>query len=391
MKRELLFRRRFLGVWITAIVAFLCLIGLFLILHNPMSREESLIPCAMEPKTQEAIRTTTNLLSQNSSPTIGYSAGQNGRYTTYVTHVESITQEEVPSFYSPYNPGWSPTMEHFVYIAGNEVCIWDLANMHSVQLTHESQNLGKDGASWSSDGNHIAYVSYYTDTSKAESTSFGDIFLIEVTSGHETRITNSPDVSENSPVWSPTGLLLAFESFSDPAVLGDLARDGIAEIIYKLTIFILDVETGRIIRTIENAHEPVWSPDGNFVAYQDLTNRFCIMEIASGDVMCPIDGDRVAFYSWNNAGDKLVFSKPEDGAIYTMNHDGSQQTLLAVGYTPVWSPDDLYIAYMRDDDIYVMNSNGENKINLTNSPTRESSPQWLYSLFPSNETTSTNR
>ena len=97
----------------------------------------------------------------------------------------------------------------------------------------------------------------------------GDICV----SGHN--LTNSPDVRESSPSWSPDGSLLAYESGNDGT------RD----------IFTIDVATREISRITEHSsddYSPTWSPDGDQIAY--LSDR-------SG-------GDRVRIHVLSGVGDQ---------------------------------------------------------------------------------------
>jgi TolB protein len=64
---------------------------------------------------------------------------------------------------------------------------------------------------------------------------------------------------------------------------------------------------------------------------------------------------------------RIAFELP--GSIYVMNADGSNQTYLAGGANPVWSPDGRRIAF---DGIDVMNANGSNRTHLQDG----SDPDW---------------
>lgn len=362
---------------------FLCFLGFFVVRVN--NREQTVdlnSPCSLKEETKEAVFTTYELLKENASPTIAYTSDTsksvwlNG-YKTYISSLQDINPQEVSKLLDPQNKAWSPTKEEFAFIGGdNELCILNISNKSSTQLTVDSSNVAKSDVAWSPDGNKIAYTAYYTDTVDTEiGFPNGEILLANVATGELTQITNTPDISESTPIWSPDSSLLAYDSHSDPIVIN--SEDVITEIIYKLTIFVFDIENNRSIQIIEDALDPIWSPDSKSIAYSNRDSTFCFLQVIDGEIICPIKR-RTAYHAWNNTGDKLLFSDYENGEIYLINNDGSKQTLIAAGYTPVWSPDGNYIAYTRDEDIYVMKFDGTEKINITNSPVRNSFPTWVY-------------
>jgi Tol biopolymer transport system component len=115
--------------------------------------------------------------------------------------------------------------------------------------------------------------------------------------------------------------------------------------------------------------EPVWSSDGNFIAYrigpiQSYTSREIGFFIDSLDRTVhrritpegvsadwSPDGRSIAY----STGDILVLSLDEAEAINLTQHP-------AVDVTPKWSPDGRFIAFLSDrdgsNDLYLMNSDG---------------------------------
>ncbi|HXG36414.1 MAG TPA: hypothetical protein VNL15_05545 [Dehalococcoidia bacterium] len=101
---------------------------------------------------------------------------------------------------------------------------------------------------WSPDGRHIAYMSYGCLTKN------WDIFLYDVASGAERRVTNMPDKIKEGPEWSPSGDSLLFSTFD--------------------RLYRFDIKSGEL-KTIltrgENGssnihlHSGSWSADGRFV------------------------------------------------------------------------------------------------------------------------------
>jgi len=95
-----------------------------------------------------------------------------------------------------------------------------------------------------------------------------------------------------------------------------------------------------------------------------------------------------AFPVWSPDGNRVAFSSKRDGnwEIYTMNKDGSGLTRLTHSdksdVMPSWSPDGSWITFMSDRDsspkfeIYVMKADGKNQTRLTYKSGDENEPRW---------------
>jgi len=82
----------------------------------------------------------------------------------------------------------------------------------------------------------------------------GDIYLVDVTTGGLTNLTNSP-VSEQDPAYSPSGKQIAFARSGSDGGIFVMNDDGTA--------------VTRITTNTSNAHDtkPRWSPDGKRIAF----------------------------------------------------------------------------------------------------------------------------
>jgi Tol biopolymer transport system component len=159
---------------------------------------------------------------------------------------------------------------------------------------------------------------------------------------------------------------------------------------------------------------PVWSPDGNSIAFfSDLGGNPDIYVMSSdGSHVEQLTRDAFASLyftkspddrspSWSPDGSQIAFESGRDNQkmtyvdhdIYVMTADGSNVRRLtddgADEGSPRWSPDGDSIAYAKKDyfsaqglienpawDIYVMNADGTDQMQLTNDPSSELEPSW---------------
>ncbi|MBN1661779.1 MAG: PD40 domain-containing protein [Anaerolineae bacterium] len=156
-------------------------------------------------------------------------------------------------------------------------------------------------------------------------------------------LTNTPDVDEGGPTWSPDGNWIAYSA-------GDLS--GWDRAIYKI-----DLSTRQIYSVTDHTTDdrwPAWSPSGT----------------------------RIAFMR-NQAGLPAGFYIPD---IYVMDVDGGNlQQLTDWDYGdehPAWSPNGQSIAFVSDRyyagrDLWMMDADGSNERQLLDTPgTDEVYPTW---------------
>ncbi len=134
----------------------------------------------------------------------------------------------------------------------------------------------------------------------------GEIFTIPVENGDVRNLTNSSDVADRAPVWSPKGEKIAW--FSDKGgeyslMIGN--QDGLSD---PKSISIGESKLGW---------EPVWSPDGKYIAFDDDDVRIRVVNVESGDIQ-------------------------------TIDYAGNNQERGSMGLT--WSPDSKWLAYAKSGD-----------------------------------------
>jgi TolB protein len=214
------------------------------------------------------------------------------------------------------------------------------------------------------------------------------IFAVNADGTGQTNLTQDTNASFNSgPAWSPDGTKIAFSSNMDSS--GSELRPE--------EIYVMDAD-GTNVRRLTDNHTtdtgPAWSPDGTKIAYSSYGETGFEVSIINADGSDEVrltnspesvedidsSGNLTRFRDnfdpvWLPDGEKIAFrvdSRPSGDGIYTMNPDGSNQTLLtADGDQADWSPDGTKMVYRGSDpgqsysDIYIANADGSNPVNIT--------------------------
>ncbi len=180
--------------------------------------------------------------------------------------------------------------------------------------------------SMSPDGKRITYYSYRTDAP--------DIFVRDLASGVERNVTDSEDLWEIEPHWSPTDNRIAYSRGSSMA---------------DLEVVVRDLDTG-VVLVIDNGVNVVWSPDGRRLLYMKDWNLW--IASADGTDKLEIDLDelegRKSEPAWSPDGTTVYFmSQLTDGgasSIYTVDLEAGDYRLVLDGHgdmigAPVLSPD----------------------------------------------------
>lgn len=263
------------------------------------------------------------------------------------------------------------------------------------------------------------------------------IYAVDPSTGNQWQLTQG-DMSEFNPTWTPDGSQIVFSkgpalrgggpsdfdifvmspygtdelrlTFIEPeqgqstafdvATSPSVSPDG-TRIVFSASdaffdntdIFIMDFD-GSNIEPLTNApylnDSPVWSPDGNeiaFVSNQTGSNEIYIMNPDGSNIRQLTSlGQNNSSPVWSPDGNEIAFVSGPYGKqeIYVMNSDGSNVRQLTNNdhpdFDPDWSPDGTRIAYISvvdgDRELFIMNSNGSNVQRLTNNFEDEFGPVW---------------
>jgi len=224
----------------------------------------------------------------------------------------------------------------------------------------------------------------------------GDIWVMDADGANETNLTNTPDVNERQPAWSPDGTKIAF---TGPGPIKD-GEGGLDE------IWVMDADGANrtnLTNTLEFPDsQPGWAPSGTQLAFVREVPGSVISEQSDLFVM-DANGENATNLTetdgnerdpaWSPDGAKIAFAGVRDGGeeILTMDSDGGNEEILtgdgadAFDRAPDWSPDGTMLAFNKQSqvggccepwEIWAVNRDGSGDTNLTNHPAVDTAPSW---------------
>jgi tricorn protease len=160
-------------------------------------------------------------------------------------------------------------------------------------------------------GDEIEHVRISATGLRAAIEAHGEIFTVAVKHGPTRDITNTPGVMEREPVWSPDGQSVAY--FSDESGLYNLY---VAPQTGNAVAGAAPAKKFELAREPAYYFDPIWSPDSKKLAFHDNRLNTWILDTTSGKLI-PV-------------GDKNIY-----GGFSSTSYDVS------------WSPDSKWLAYTR--------------------------------------------
>ena len=174
----------------------------------------------------------------------------------------------------------------------------------------------------------------------------GDIFTAPIENGPTRNLTRSSDAHDKWARWSPDGSRIAFVSDRDGEdEIYLLPQNGSGEP-EQLT------DGGQAMR-----YAPVWSPDGDHLAFSDKDGKLSVLEVGSRELTAVADEahGQVRDYTWSPRGGYLAFSLTDDtgfSSVYIWRRaDASLHRVtsdLFHEWNPAWDPDGEYLYYLSD-------------------------------------------
>jgi len=167
--------------------------------------------------------------------------------------------------------------------------------------------------------------------------------------------------------WSPDGRQLAYGRQSNqpwgrqqPKVL----RAAGPAVAGPCGIEILDTESGKTRLLVGFGRDPVWSPDGKYIAFvrdwderiREFKEELWIVPAAGGKPRRLASG---TYPSWTHDAGKLFFYSPTDSTLYSIRVDDPAAKAVPItfcpGRYPTVSPDEKYMAYSVDSTLRIVN------------------------------------
>jgi Tol biopolymer transport system component len=292
---------------------------------------------------------------------IAFVSDREGEPFIYVMNPDGSNPTKIGGWFGvPNTFCWSPDGERIAFI--NEdgwLCLVDAGGGSLSKIAE----IPSYSISWSPDGGEIAAGCFDYD-----------IYTVDIGTGELQNLTNTTDIVESLPAWSPDSGKIAFVVYNPP----------------YCEIALMDADgSNQTTITSERGicEELAWSPGGGRVCYawyseddqgpEGICRDICIVNIKDGSKVNLTDSPKFddRDIAWSPDGKRIAFSSRRqviDMQIYVMNTDGSQVSKLTTGdssnYFPSWSPDGKKIVFTSGEDICIMDDNGSHVINLTNTP-----------------------
>ncbi len=202
----------------------------------------------------------------------------------------------------------------------------------------------------------------------------GNVRIVDTRSRRSTVVTRVGRVRD--PVWSPKGNWIAFERLAGRRVDVYIVRPSGSGL-------------RRLVQTGARETSLTWSPSGRQLAYSD-DRGVNILDLSSGATRLvdqPACRERVTWLAWSPRTASIAFGSRlvrNDTEIFSTWSDGSHPRQLTDNCVddrdPAWSPRGDELAFARatstGSDLYVIGANGSSERKVGTSPTSDRHPTW---------------
>lgn len=206
---------------------------------------------------------------------------------------------------------------------------------------------------WKDVTESIENVSLSSSGKRAIMESRGEIFTVPTEYGDPRNITNSSGAADRRPVWSPLGDKVAW--FTDEGqkkyVLRIASQDGMSEV--------KDIPLGDS----KLGWEPVWSPDGKYIAFNDDDVRVRVLDLKTEKIKT-IDAGGINLergnlgLTWSPDSKWLAYSKTSPNnfkRIYIWSADSDKTrpvtNEMAHSVSPAWDLDQKHLYFLSSTDL----------------------------------------
>lgn len=215
---------------------------------------------------------------------------------------------------------------------GSDIVLVDPDDMTARNIT-QTPEVWESQPAWSPDGAQIVFVGCSECTEP-------DLYVMDADGSDRRRLTSGPAM-ESNPAWAPDGVHIAFE------------RGGQR----TSAIWVLSLVDGGEVRLTDEeglSGSPSWSPDGTRLAIHSGTTQVSQIVVMDADGTNPeILTDPSLFAgspTWAPDGSVIAFSTLDtargESWIYTVSPSGSDARRIGEGSSPTWAPDGTMLAVL---------------------------------------------
>ena len=129
-----------------------------------------------------------------------------------------------------------------------------------------------------------------------------EIYVMDADGSNQTNLTNSNDLYEGSPSWSPDGTKIVFRS-AGRGYFGGAGQNG--------DIFVMDANGSNqtnLTNGVGSYHSPSWSPDGSKIVFSKSSEIWVMGSDGSNQIQISPNGGTAGSPSWSPDGSKILFS-----------------------------------------------------------------------------------